>query len=93
MSVETGIKLCKLLKVLTETSGYNVGLTGGTLYYGGERKDIDIVFYPDPRYPNVSKKCVITSQLHLIKGLTFRFESSTRIIGTYEGYEVDLFFV
>lgn len=44
-TIEDGIKLCKLLRMILLPHGFYPALTGGLLYKNGERKDIDIVIY------------------------------------------------
>jgi hypothetical protein len=40
------LDLVKKIEAFAPNYGYHVGLTGGILYKEGERKDIDIIFYP-----------------------------------------------
>ena len=39
------IELCRIVETIAPDYGCHVALTGGTLYKGGDRKDIDILFY------------------------------------------------
>lgn len=40
------VEMCVAVEKLAPLYGYHVGLTGGTLYKGGFRKDADLIFYP-----------------------------------------------
>ena len=44
-NVTQALNLCKALHARLEPHGYYPALTGGHLYKGGSRKDIDIVIY------------------------------------------------
>jgi len=44
-TIKQAINLCKIIEEIAPKYGCHVALTGGTLYKGGERKDIDILFY------------------------------------------------
>ena len=45
------LDLVKKIEGFAPNYGYHVGLTGGVLYKDGDRKDIDVIFYPhnDPK--------------------------------------------
>ena len=45
------IFLCCEIEAHLPTYGFHVGLTGGLLYKGGERKDCDLIFYRIRQYP------------------------------------------
>ena len=44
-TLEDAIELCRIVETIAPDYGCHVALTGGTLYKGGDRKDIDILFY------------------------------------------------
>ena len=43
--LQDAVTICKLVEPVAEQCGWHIGLTGGTLYGEGGRKDIDLVFY------------------------------------------------
>jgi hypothetical protein len=44
-TLSDAVELCCVLEVIAPQYGAHVGLTGGTLYKDGPRKDVDILFY------------------------------------------------
>lgn len=44
-ALEQAVALCIQIEGICPKYGCHVGLTGGTLYKPGERKDLDIIFY------------------------------------------------
>lgn len=44
-SLDMAIQLCHFLEALAPKHGYHIGLTGGTLFKDGPRKDVDILIY------------------------------------------------
>lgn len=44
-TLEDAVDLCCKIEQIAPQYGCHVALTGGTLYRGGERKDVDILFY------------------------------------------------
>lgn len=46
-NLETALELCTLLEAHLAPQELHVGLTGGTLYKDGERKDIDLLVYTE----------------------------------------------
>lgn len=64
------IFLARDVQDIIEAFGYHVGLTGGTLYKNGARKDIDLIIYPH----RLNKRC---------RDLRIRCETIVDIIAKY----------
>lgn len=45
-TLEEGLQLVRQLKPLLGEVGYSLGLTGGTLYTGVSKKDLDLIIFP-----------------------------------------------
>lgn len=83
-------ELCKKLYEILSPEGYYPALTGGLLYKGDERKDIDIVIFRN-------RQSVVNFEMENIQNLledvgfhSFQFYGFvTKCI--YEGFSVDLF--
>ena len=43
--LDQAVELCRQIEAICPEFGCHVGLTGGTLYKDGKRKDLDIIFY------------------------------------------------
>lgn len=50
---EQAIALCSKIEQICQDYGCHVALTGGTLYKGGMRKDLDILFYRIRQAPEI----------------------------------------
>lgn len=46
MNIHLAQEICKQVEPYAQQNGYHVALTGGSLYYDGPRKDLDLYFYP-----------------------------------------------
>jgi hypothetical protein len=57
------LDLVKKIEGFAPNYGYHVGLTGGVLYKEGERKDIDVIFYPHNGPDNVVNPQGLTDAL------------------------------
>jgi hypothetical protein len=57
-TLQQAVELATEVESICPNYGFHVGLTGGCLYKGGERKDCDLVFYrirqdKNPDYPGL----------------------------------------
>lgn len=84
------VEACKLIESFAPLYGCHVALTGGCLYKGGERKDIDILFYRIRQTPEIDMKGLF---------LALNFAGFSNPVGfgwlyksEYKGINFDMFF-
>jgi len=84
------IELVKKIEAICPKFGCHVALTGGCLYKGGERKDLDILFYRIRQVANVDKTGLFLALtevgVHEISGWGWCHKA------TYRGKKIDCFF-
>lgn len=90
-TLEQAVNLCSMIHPLTIHYGCYVALTGGVLYKGGERKDLDLLFYRIRQVPGIDKKRLfdhLETQLNIkvVKGFGFCHKA------TFEGKSIDILF-
>jgi len=89
-SIDTAIKICKIIESFAPLYGCHVALTGGCLYKDGERKDVDILFYRIRQTPEID----MTGLLSAIE-----YNGFTKPVGfgwvyksMFDGVNIDMFF-
>jgi hypothetical protein len=52
-TLQDAVEMCRAIEAVCPRYGCHVGLTGGTLYKDGSRKDADIIFYRIRQAPGI----------------------------------------
>jgi hypothetical protein len=92
-TLEQAVGLCTEIERIAPLYGAHVALTGGTLYKGGQRKDVDIMFYRIRQAKRIQKKALLqhlNSSLGIITGKEHGWVIKAKL--EYSRKEIDLFF-
>lgn len=89
-TLDRGVTLCRLIEEFAPAYGAHVALTGGCLYKGGDRKDIDILFYRIRQIEKIDhdglKAALDSAGIKDITGFGWLLK------GNWNGIGVDMFF-
>lgn len=84
------ISLCRLIEGICPEFGCHVALTGGCLYWDGERKDADIMFYRIRQLPDIDTAGLFAALAEIGVEKTGGFGWCHK--ATFEGRKIDFFF-
>lgn len=89
-TLEEAVALCVLIEGICPKFGCHIGLTGGTLYKPGERKDCDIIFYRIRQVERIDLeglwKALDEVGIQEVSGFGWCHKA------TYQGKSIDIFF-
>lgn len=89
-TLEQAVALCIQIEEICPKYGCHVGLTGGTLYKPGERKDLDIIFYRIRQIERIDLEGLWTALqnagIEEVGGYSWLHKA------TYKGKNIDIFF-
>lgn len=87
---QQAIALCTSIEAIGPKFGCHVGLTGGCLYKGGHRKDLDIIFYRIREASKIDDEKLFgaLATIGIVKDSGFGW----CVKAQYEGKKIDCFF-
>jgi hypothetical protein len=92
-TLEQAVGLCTEIERIAPLYGAHVALTGGTLYKGGQRKDVDIMFYRIRQAKSIQKEALLDHlerSLGLIAGKRHGWVIKAKT--DYSQKDIDFFF-
>lgn len=100
VSLEEAVAIARDLEPVAAANGFHVGLTGGCLYRDGERKDVDLIFYPHDRVSPAPAHEMIAAlmgpggaDLTLYKRTSEGYSDRDVLICNRRGVRIDVFFM
>jgi hypothetical protein len=90
INLEFAVKVCTIIENVAPDYGCHVALTGGCLYKGGERKDIDILFYRIRQAPEINYQGLFLALIEL--GFSSPIGFGWLYKSKYMGVSLDMFF-
>lgn len=89
-NLKEAVNLVKKIESVCPQAGCHVALTGGCLYKGGERKDLDILFYRIRQSPEID----IEKLLMLLSSVGIEGANGSGWIykASFKGKNIDMFF-
>lgn len=84
------VALCRPIEGVCPEFGCHVALTGGCLYWDGERKDLDILFYRIRQRPEIDEVGLFAALAEIGIEKTGGFGWCHK--ATFEGRKIDCFF-
>lgn len=97
VTLEEGVDTARKLEEVAKNCGFHVALTGGVLYRGSSRKDVDIVVYPHRKDGKHDKEAFLQALLAAGASNVFQTDPNHNdkdvVLITFNNLRIDLFFL